>query len=165
MTHGKNENGQCCPKFEPEPWQEKTHVWNEKLFIKDSIPLFMHIPWPPMVGKVLGKLWKKAQEAQADPDPKDVLFLAYDPSPWKGEYYLSVNKEVPQSENVRLTGTFLTKVFDGPYNAVPKWVKVMDKYVADQGKSVKKYYFHYTTCPKCAKFYGHNYVIAFAQVE
>lgn len=25
--------------------------------------------------------------------------------------------------------------------------------------------FHYTTCPKCAKLHGHNYVVAFAQVE
>lgn len=28
----------------------------------------------------------------------------------------------------------------------------------------EKYYFHYTSCPKCAKIYGHNYVVAFAKV-
>lgn len=27
------------------------------------------------------------------------------------------------------------------------------------------YGFHYSTCPKCAKLHGHNYVVAFAQVE
>jgi NMD protein affecting ribosome stability and mRNA decay len=96
---------------------------------------------------------------------KDFLCLAYDPNPWKGEYYMSATKEVADAKNVSLSGTFFSKVFDGPYNAVPKWVKEMDKYVADKGKKVLKYYFHYTTCPKCAKIYGHNYVICLAQVE
>ena len=78
---------------------------------------------------------------------------------------MAVEKEVPDANNVKLSGTFLTKVFDGPYNAVPKWIKQMDEYVAEKGRKTKKYYFHYTTCPKCAKIYGHNYVVAFAQVE
>jgi 6-pyruvoyl-tetrahydropterin synthase len=47
---------------------------------------------------------------------------------------------------------------------VPKWVKEMDKYLAEQGKKASRYYFYYTTCPKCAKIHGHNYVVAFAQV-
>ena len=29
----------------------------------------------------------------------------------------------------------------------------------------KDRYFYYTTCPKCAKKHGHNYVVGFAQVE
>ena len=59
----------------------------------------------------------------------------------------------------------MTKVFDGPYSAVPKWIKEMDAYVKSQGKQPLKYYFYYTTCPKCIKVHGHNYVVAFAQVE
>ena len=45
-----------------------------------------------------------------------------------------------------------------------EWIKEMAEYVAEKGKTVKKYYFYYTTCPKCAKTYGHNYVVAFAKV-
>jgi len=26
-------------------------------------------------------------------------------------------------------------------------------------------FFYYTTCPKCAKHYGKNYVVAFAEVQ
>ena len=106
-----------------------------------------------------------AQEAGAAPELNDFLFLTYDPSPWKSELYLAVTKEVPTSDNVKFTGEFLSKVFDGPYNAVPKWVKEMDTYVASQGKKVKKYYFYFTTCPKCAKIYGHNYAVIFAEIE
>jgi NMD protein affecting ribosome stability and mRNA decay len=47
---------------------------------------------------------------------------------------------------------------------VPKWIKEMDALLAAQGQKALKYYFHYTSCPKCAKIYGHNYVVAFAQI-
>jgi hypothetical protein len=85
-------------------------------------------------------------------------------SQWKGEVYITATREVPGCENVRLSGTYLTKVFDGSYNAVPRWIKEMEPFIARKGKSVKKYYFYYTTCPKCAKKYGHNYAVAFAAV-
>ena len=125
----KNPN-QCCPKFDPKPWQEKTHLWENKLFIKDTF-----------------------------------LWLSYDPSPWKSEHYIAVTKQVPNAENVKLSGTFMSKVFDGPFNAVPKWIKEMEGYLTTKGKKAKKYYFYFTTCPKCAKKYGHNYVVTFAQIE
>ncbi len=67
-------------------------------------------------------------------------------------------------QNVKLSGTFLTKVFEGPYQNAPKWLKEMEAYVAEQGKKAQKYYFYYTTCPKCAKKWGKNYVVIFAQV-
>jgi hypothetical protein len=41
----------------------------------------------------------------------------------------------------------------------------MDEDLSSKGRSSQKYFFYFTTCPKCAKKYGHNYVVAFAQVE
>lgn len=38
------------------------------------------------------------------------------------------------------------------------------KYLAPKGKTMKKLYFSYTTCPACAKVYGKNYVVLFAKV-
>ncbi|MDD5616550.1 MAG: hypothetical protein PHH85_10155 [Candidatus Methanoperedens sp.] len=32
----------------------------------------------------------------------------------------------------------------------------MEKYVRSKGKYPKKMYFFYTTCPKCAEYYGAN---------
>lgn len=154
----------CCPAFDPAPWDGKAHVWKNKPFIKDSMPVFFHIPWPPMIGRLLTRMWEKIKRADAAPETNDVLMLATDPSPWRSEWYVSVTREVPNAENVLLSGTFVPRVFDGPYNAVPKWIKEMDRYLAAEGKKAAKYYFHYTSCPKCAKLRGHNYVIAFAQV-
>jgi hypothetical protein len=165
MNREKKDVADCCPKFDTVPWDEKTFQWTDKQFIKDTVPQIFHIPLPGTIKRLMGRMWKKAQESNAAPEIKDFIAMAYDPSPWKSEFYIAVTKDVPGVDNVKLSGTFLTKVFDGPYNAVPKWIKEMDRLVASKGKETKKYYFYYTTCPKCAKKYGHNYVVAFAEVQ
>ena len=131
---------------------------------KDTVTQFMHKPLIGAFGKAVAGMWKRIEDAGANPDVKDFIMLATESSPSKGELYIHVAKEVPNSENVRLSGTYITKVFDGPYNAAPKWIKEMTQYVNQKGKTVKKHYFYYTTCPKCAKIHGHNYVVAFAEV-
>lgn len=163
MTNTPEEQKHCCPQFYPSLWDEKTHVWHDKLFLKDTVCQFMHMPLN--IKKVIARMWQAVQKAEAAPADADFLLLAYDPSPWKSELHMTITKEIPRGENVRLSGTFLTKVFDGPYNAAPQWIKAMERYVAGQGRKVRKYYFHFTYCPTCAKAYGHNYVIVFAELE
>ena len=90
--------------------------------------------------------------------------LSHDPSPWKGEHYIAVSKEVPGVKTEKLSGTYRTKAFEGPYKNVPKWTKEMEEYIFSKGKKMEKLYFFYTTCPKCYKYYGKNPVIAFAQI-
>jgi|WetSurMetagenome_2_1015567.scaffolds.fasta_scaffold06477_6 hypothetical protein len=162
--HDTLKEHECCPVFDPEPWDNKTHNWNDKLFIIDTIPQFLHMPLPSMMGKVIGRMWNKAKASGAESEMKDFLLMSYDPSPWKSILYMTVTKEVPGTENVKLTGTFISKVFDGPYNHAPKFLKEMENYITSQGKKAKNYYFYFTTCPKCAKKYGHNYCVLFAEV-
>ena len=157
----KNETG-CCPVFDPKPWDESEVTWHDKLFVKDSVICLMHIPLG--MNKFLPKMFAKIKEAGAEVPTNEFLWLAHDPSPWRGDHYISVSKEIPGMENVRISGTFLTKVFDGSYNQAGKWYKEMLTYVESKGKKSGKVYFFYTCCPKCAKHYGHNYVVAFAQV-
>jgi len=164
MTVSKEDVAECCPKFDPALWDEKEFIWKDKFFVKDTMAQFMHIPLPGAFGKTVTRMWKKITEAEAKTELRDFIMLSAESSPWRGELYINTTKEVPGAENVKLSGTYLTRVFDGPYNAVPGWIKEMDRYVTQKGKSVEKYYFYYTTCPKCAKKYGHNYVVAFAKV-
>jgi hypothetical protein len=158
----KTKEKECCPKFDPKPFDRKTFVWKNKLFIQDDVMQLFHFPlnFAPVIMGMFGKL----EKAKARPADKDFLLLAYDPSPWKSELYMTATKEVPGVKNVKLSGTFMTMVFDGPYNAVPNWIKEMDGYLAKKGKKARKYFFHYAYCPKCSKKWGHNYVVAFAQV-
>lgn len=155
----------CCPEFDRSLWENKKHIWSDKLFLKDSVPEFFHIPLPSTYGKVITRMWKKATDSGAAPqDVKDFLLLAHDPSPWKGELFLAITHEIPGENHERLSGTFISKVFDGPYNDVPKYIKETDAYLASIKMKAKKYYFYYAYCPKCSKKYGHNYIVAIAEV-
>jgi len=162
--HDTSKEPECCPRFDPEPWDHVTHKWEDKKFIRKNIPQFLHMPLPFTYARTLGAMWNSAKQAGVAPDIKDFLLLAYDPSPWKSELYMSVTGEVPGADNVKLTGSFISKVFDGPFNQIPKYLKEFRQYLEKENKIAKKYYFYYTTCPKCAKKYGHNYIVAFAEI-
>lgn len=160
-----NQNKECCPKFDPQKWDQKTFNWNNKPFIKETIPTLFHIPFPPTVGKKITKMWKLAEDAnRTEADKENILILFRDPGAFKSEIYLSVTGPVPNANNADISGAFIAKVFTGSYNAVPKFIKQMNEYLAGQGKKAKDYYIHYAYCPKCAKKYGANYLILFAQI-
>lgn len=155
----KSETG-CCPRFNPVPWDQKTLTWKDKLFVKDHVTSFLHIPLN--FGKVIVRNMEKIKEADAlTPDP---LMLSDEKSLWGSDLYIEVTKDIPETEMTRISGTFLTKVFEGPYKNAGKWAKEMQDYVKSKGKDIKQMYFFYTTCPKCAKFYGKNYTVLLAQI-
>ena len=156
----------CCPVFKPEKWDHKDFHWKGKHFIKTSVPTFFHQPPLPLMRKRITKLMKAAEEAnKIDERPDEVLMLFTDPNPFKSEIYLSVTGEVPGVENVDLDGDFYSEVFDGGYNAIPKFIKEMNTHLEERGQKSDKYYVHYAYCPECAKKYGHNYQILFANVN
>lgn len=150
----------CCPRFDPGPWDEKEVTWQEKLFLKDHVKSFLHIPLN--FGKVMVKNMEKIVNAEAlSPEP---ILLSDENSLWGADIYIAVSKEVPQADMEKISGTFLTKVFEGPFKNAGKWAQQMKEYVKSKGRDLKKLYFFYTTCPKCAKHYGKNYVVMVAQV-
>jgi effector-binding domain-containing protein len=74
-------------------------------------------------------------------------------------------KQIIFPENIKISGTFLTKVFEGPYKDAGKWYKEIKKMAEEKGIPNNKIYFYYTTCPKCAKKWGKNYVVGFLQIN
>ena len=157
---------ECCPKFHSDKWDEKTFIWDHKKFIKASVPTLFHIPLPPMIGNRVTKMMKLAEDSKKlSADKEEILLLFNDPSAFKSELFLSVTDTVPNAENITLSGTFMSKVFDGAFNAVPKFIKQMDAYLAKQDKKARNYYVHYAYCPKCAKEEGHNYMVLFAMLD
>jgi len=150
----------CCPRFNPQPWDEKEVIFKDKLFIKDHVMSFFHIPLN--FGKVMVKNMEMIVKANAlAPEP---LLLSDETSMWGADVYIAVSKEVPGAKMARISGTFLTKVFEGPYKNIRKWVKEMMSYVQSKSKSPQKLYFFYTACPKCAEYYGKNYIVLLAKV-
>ena len=150
----------CCPRFDPEPWDEKEKSWEGKLFLKDRVRAIFHIPIN--FGGIMVKNMSKITEAGAFSEIP--LMLCDEDSLWSKDIYIAVSKDVPDAQMERISGTFLTKVFEGPYKNCGKWAGEMAEYVKAKGKEIKKIYFSYTTCPACARHYGKNYVIIFAQI-
>ena len=156
----ENSETGCCPRFDPAPWNEKEITLQNKLFIKDRVRSIFHIPLN--FDKVMIRNMEKIKSAGAlAPAP---LLLTDENSLWGADVYIAVSKEVPGEKMEKISGTFLSKVFEGPYKDAGKWAKEMVSYVKSKGKDLKNMYFFYTTCPKCAQYYGKNYTVLLAKV-
>ena len=64
---------------------------------------------------------------------------------------------------VSLDGDYVTKVFEGPYRDAKNWHDEMMNDAKNRGHEDAGVYMFYTTCPKCAKAYGKNYVVGVAE--
>ena len=151
----------CCPRFHPEPWEDQALHFENKPFVKASTVSLFHIPLN--MGSVFSHTFAAIREAHADGGA--FLVLSHEESAWHAEHLFAVSQPVPGAEMVHLSGDFLTKVFEGPYEQARHWYKTMESYVREKGKQLDAMYFFYTTCPRCAKHYGKNYVVAVARVK
>lgn len=151
---------ECCPRFNPESWNEKIITWEGKRFVQDHVVSLFHIPLN--YGAVMERCDRMTRAAGARTDSR--VILTDENSLWGADVYVEVSKDVPDAKMTSISGTFMTKVFEGPYRNMRVWIDEMKAYVAANGKSTRKMYFYYTTCPKCAKKYGKNYVVILAEV-
>jgi hypothetical protein len=151
---------ECCPRFDPTPWDEITLTWESKRFVKDHVISFLHIPLN--YGAVMTRNLKTIEAVGANPEAR--LILTDENSLWGADVYFEVTKDVPGARMATISGTFFSKVFEGPYRNMRKWIADMKEFVRRKGKRIEKLYFFYTTCPTCAKKYGKNYVALLAQV-
>jgi hypothetical protein len=161
MTQKTNVKDICCPEFDPIPWNEKVFEWKDKTFIKDSVFTIFYMP--VNFGGVMKKFDKMVREANAE--IPDYLCLSDHTSIWNMDLYLAVDKEIHGAKNTRMCGTFISKVYEGSFSDTGKWHKDFMAWCGTRGHKTGKIYMWYTTCPKCAKKYGKNYVVLVAQIE
>jgi len=156
-----SEEKECCPKFDPEPWDEKLFEWNNKKFVRAHVCTVFYMPLN--FGSVMRKLDKKISKAEAN--MPDYLCLSDHTSKWNMDIYLAVDGEIPDCDNKTLSGKFFTKVYEGPFKDTEKWCKDYNAFAKSKSMDVKKLYMWYTTCPKCAKKYGKNYVVIVGEIR
>jgi hypothetical protein len=151
----------CCPRFNPTPWDEKLFEWNNKKFIKTTVHTFLYMPLN------FGRVMKKLDEQIRNADAKipDSMALSNHTSRWNMDVYLAVNKEISSLKNTTLNGKFFSKVYEGPFKDTKKWCNDFEQHAKNKKLQITKWYMWYTTCPKCAKKYGKNYVVILAQVN
>jgi hypothetical protein len=149
----------CCPRFKPEPWDGQELEFENKLFVKASTVSAFHVPLN--MASVFAHTWKAITDAGAQ---DNLLVLSHEISPWRAEHLFAVSKPVAGLPTVNLSGRFLTRVFEGPFENARKWAGEMKMFVEARGRTLETLYFFYTTCPRCAKYYGKNYVVGIAKV-
>ena len=152
---------ECCPRFDPEPWDDNEFSWENRLFLKDRVRSFLHIPLN--FGQVMVRSMARIEAAGVKPE--EVIVLSDENSLWGADVYISVSGEIPGATVVPLSGRFMSRVFEGPYKNMRIWIREMQAFVSAGGHVLDKLLFYYTTCPKCAREYGKNYVVLLARVE
>jgi hypothetical protein len=150
----------CCPKFNPEGWDGQELHFKDKKFVRATTLNAMHIPLN--MGKVFSRVQGHIKDAKAG-NPKDMIVLSRDLSPWKMEHFFPVARDIEGEKMTTLSGDYVTHVFEGPFSHAKAWCGEMESLVRAKGTEPKKTYFFYTTCPKCAKAYGKNYVVGVAE--
>lgn len=157
----KDETPECCPQFDPALWDDKVFEWNKKIFIKDKVFTLFYMP--VNFGAAMRRLNAKVEAAGAE--MPDWLCLSDHTSMWNMDLYLAVDREVKNAENTTLSGKFLSKVYEGPFKDTGKWMKDFESFTQKKGLKPLKTYSWYTTCPKCAKKWGKNYVVIIGQIS
>jgi len=152
---------ECCPKFDPAPWDGTVLEWNGKLFLKDGVFCLFYMPIN--FGGVISRLLEKTKEANAKMEYGPCL--SDHTSMFNMDIYVPSDKEVPGVKSARMSGRFLSKAYEGDFKETGKWCKEFAGYAKGKGMEIGKLYMWYTTCPKCAKKWGKNYVVILGEVK
>jgi hypothetical protein len=155
------EEQECCPPFDPAPWNDQIIVWENKKFIREKVKTFFFMPLN--FGSVMKRVFAKVMAAGAS--FQDNLGLSDHTSRWNMDILIAVDREIAGAENITLSGKFFSRVYEGPFRDTGKWCRDYEAEAKNKGLSVKKWYMWYTTCPKCAKKYGKNYTVIIGLVE
>jgi hypothetical protein len=155
-----NETG-CCAVPDVAGWDGRTIDLHQR-FIRMHTRSLFHVPLT--MGRVMKALDDAAARAGARMPSERAMVLSRDISPWRAEQLYAVSAPVDGADNVVLDGAFVLRVFEGPYSQASRWRTDLVDYARSLGSDVAEVYFFYTTCPKCARHYGHNYVVVLGRI-
>lgn len=151
----------CCPRFNQAGWDGVTLHLRDLPVMRATTRSMAHIPLN--MGRVMARVLARGQAAGAF-DPAHHLVLSRDLSAFSAEHLFHVTRPVEGEEMTTLSGDFLTRCFDGPYRQAGQWCKEMEALAREQGHEPGRVFFFYTTCPNCAREYGHNPVVGLVEL-
>lgn len=157
MQKSETETG-CCPRFDPAPWDGELLEWDQKKFIKVKVCTFFYMPLN--FGRVMKSL-NKVEGLNLD----HAICLSEHTSKWNMNLLIEVDADVPGEHTITLSGKYLSKVYEGNYSETGNWCKNFEQFARERSLEITKWYMWYTTCPKCAKIYGKNYVVVIGKVK
>jgi hypothetical protein len=136
-------------------------AWKDRPFVKTRVRSLLHVPLnlPAKIREVKALVERAGAEA-----PLGVVLIE-ERSAWSADLYIPASRPVPGAEMAWLSGTFITKVFEGAYRESPERAATMEAYIAGRGRRISRLFHGYTTCPSCARAYGASHIVLFAQVD
>ena len=65
----------CCPRFDPEPWDEKEITWENRKFVKDRVRSFLHIPlnFPSVMMRCMAPIEAAGAKSSNHESTKDLV--------------------------------------------------------------------------------------------
>lgn len=152
----------CCPVFHPEFYDNNVFDLGEYKFIKDSTLSFLHIPLN-MDRVFIRSILAIDQSKQAYNDRN--LILSRDTGPFKSNHYFLTKGDVEGYTTEKIEGHYFAKVYDGKFKDIEYWLKDFRLRMTNLDQTLNEIFVFYTTCPICAKIYGHNYVVLFGKIK
>jgi len=151
----------CCAFFHHDGWDGVDLHFRDKLFLRAITHSLSYVP--RNMGKVFSSVQQSIREAGAAV-PEKTFVMSRDLSAFTGEHLFAVDRPVPGREMVRISGDFVTRLFEGPYSALIGWYDQLELVARGRGAEPGRIYFFYTTCPKCQKAYGQNPVVGMVEL-
>jgi hypothetical protein len=128
------------PQFNKESWDDVEFIWNNKPFIRSSVPEVLHLPIVDSIETVNQTLLHKALRLNAIPDDNEALILRHPISAWKEEVLLSVTHPVADNDYVEISGTFRSKVFEGKKSQLRSFLRQMNEFLTFRNERAVTYY-------------------------
>ncbi|MEK7096634.1 MAG: hydrolase [Patescibacteria group bacterium] len=149
-----------CKELKKSDWDEKEFIWKNKVFYKTKYKEFMHIPLN--FGKVITKAFKEIEKNKIETDG---FTLSGEENVFSSSLMIPLKTKSDKLPTETMSGSFMTKLFEGQYKDAGDWAKEMTNYVHGKQKEVAKLWFWYAICPKCAKKMGKVQTVIFAETK
>lgn len=154
-------NQECCKILSPAEWDKKEIVWRDKPFFKSHYFAFLHVP--VNIGSKITKGMKKIEETGLGAEQ---MVLSKNDGLWGADILIPIKNKTDVFDIELVTGKFLTRLFEGHYGDMRRWIRETRAWCREKGFEPEEYIFWYATCPKCAKKRDDKaQVVVFAKVE
>jgi len=152
----------CCKDIDLSKWNFREVKWNRKPFYVVRYGTFLHIPIG--IGKAMVSGMNIVAGKYHTPYPE--LWLSKETGLFSAKMLFAVKKANPGDPSIeKLSGTFVTRGFQGPYKNMGNYIRVFNEQVKQKyGRKPIELYFWYANCPKCAKKQGGPKIVIFGRV-
>jgi len=151
----------CCQSFDPKEWDKKNFKWKKKRFVKSKAFCFLGNP----IGykKAVVEILKKVRAVSAN--VPNLMCLSEDIKKWNMDILMAVDRDIPDSLMVELSGEFVSRVYEGELKKKKIWDSDFQEYVSSKKVKIDKIFRWFVTCGKCSRRFKKNYVVYIAGLK